>query len=172
MYQENIASQTASDAPANVAPPADQTPAPDDCRLIIDSRFGTLAIAPQSAVKFPAGLLGFGEFHNYALAELGDPRYPHLKVLQSLDDYNLSFLVLPLDPESGIIESDDISAACESLSIEVANVAFLLVVTVRKSPEGVVVSANLRAPLLIDTVSRTGVQYVLPNDRYPVRYRL
>ncbi len=47
-----------------------------------------------------------------------------------------------------------------------------MIVTVRKTSEGVAISANLRAPLMIDSISRTGAQYVIPNDRYPLRYAL
>jgi flagellar assembly factor FliW len=106
------------------------------------------------------------------LADLGDPRLPQFKVLQSLDDHGLSFLVLPLDPASGLIAQHDLAEACAALSIAERDVAILLVVTVHRTADGVLVSANLRAPLLIDTTSRIGVQHVLPNDSYPVRLAL
>ncbi len=170
MYQDNTQHQTGSGAAASAVPAAKR--APGDHRLIIESRFGTLAIAPENGVKFPEGLLGFGELHGYAVADLPDQRYPQLKVLQCLDDHQLSFLVLPLEPEAGIILRGDIAQACDALSIEVGDLAILLIVTVRKTSEGVTVSANLRAPLMIDSISRTGAQYVIPNDRYPVRYAL
>ncbi len=171
MYQQNTISRAAEDIALDVAPPEAAAPASDGQRLIIESRFGTLAVAAQNAVTFPRGLLGFGELHSYALADLDDPRFAQFKVLQSLEDAQLSFLVLPVDPASGLITPADLAAACETLSIAVEDVAILLVITVRKSQD-VGVTANLRAPLLIDTAGRTGVQYVLPGNRYPVRYRL
>ena len=141
-------------------------------RLIIESRFGTLAISPSSTLKFPSGLLGFAEFSSYALAVLDDPRFPQFKVLQSLDDHQLAFLVLPLDTEAGFIERADLDSACNTLSIDYGDLAIMLVVTARKTHDGPRVTANLRAPLMIDASSRIGMQYVLHNERYPVRFQL
>ena len=117
-------------------------------------------------------MLGFGEFHSYGLADLGDPRFPQFKVLQSLDDDQLAFLVLPLDPSTGFLDRADLDAACNTLSIAIDDLVVLLVITTRKTSEGPSVSANLRAPLLIDAVSRVGIQYVLRNERYPVRFQI
>jgi|GEM_PF-5099853 len=67
-------------------------------RLVIESRFGTLAVAAENALTFPRGLLGFEEYRAYALAELSERRYAQFRVLQCLDDHKLAFLVLPLIP--------------------------------------------------------------------------
>lgn len=143
-----------------------------DERLIIESRFGPLAISPNGRLRFPSGLLGFAEFSDYALAELGDERFPQFNVLQSLDDHQLAFLVLPLDAEAGFIERVDLDAACQTLAIGFTDLLIMLVVTARKTHEGPRVTANLRAPLMIDSASRIGMQYVLHNERYPVRFQL
>ncbi len=172
MYQEN----TAQPAPATTAPnaplPGHQASGSDDHRLVIESRFGALAISPENAVAFPNGLLGFPELRNFALADLDDARFPQLKVLQSLDDEKMSFLTLPLDPENGVIDKADLTKACENLKMSFSDLVVLLVVSVRRMNNDVVVSANLRAPLLIDTVNNFATQYVLSNDRYPVRLPL
>ena len=126
-------------APATAGLPAplvDATAAGDGERLIIESRFGPLAISSNSTLKFPSGLLGFAEFSNYALALLDDERFPQFKVLQSLDDHQLAFLVLPLDPEAGFIERGDLDAACNTLAIDYDNLAIMLVVTARKTHDG------------------------------------
>ncbi len=140
-------------------------------RLVIESRFGTLAIAAESAITFPKGLLGFETYRSYALAELPERRYAQFRVLQCLDDHKLAFLVLPLDPESGVVDRADLAAACTNLGIPVEDLGVLLIVTIRRDADGnPQVSANLRAPLLIDTARRVGAQYVFPSDNYPVRY--
>ena len=167
MYQTN-----ADQSSENPVPAIAEAPDSGDHRLVIESRFGTIAVAPGRAIEFPRGLLGFGEYHDYALADLADPRLPQFMVLQCLDDHELAFLVMPMDLDSGIIAQPDLDAACEATSIAAADLAVLLVVTVHRSDDGIVVSANLRAPLLIDTANRTGVQHVLPNDNYPVRFPL
>lgn len=144
----------------------------DNSRLIIDSRFGSLAISQNGILDFPRGLLGFGEFHSFGIADLSDPRYAQFKVLQCLEDHQLAFLVLPLDANTGFIDRADLETACESLTVKVDDVIILLVVTVRKVDAGASVTANLRAPLLIDSNTRIGNQYVMRNERYPVRFQI
>ena len=56
MYQTN-----AAEASENPVPAIAEAPDPGDHRLVIESRFGTIAVAPGSAIEFPRGLLGFGE---------------------------------------------------------------------------------------------------------------
>jgi len=61
--------------------------------------------------------------------------------------------------------------ACANLDIPIDDLGVLLIVTIRRDAEGnPQVSANLRAPLLIDTKRRLGAQYVFPSDSYPVRF--
>ncbi len=117
-------------------------------------------------------MLGFGDCHNFALAELGDARFPQFKVLQCLDDHDLAFLVLPIDPECGLIDAQDLGAARTTLDVDAGDFVVLLVVTVRKDAESPRISANLRAPLLIDAGNHTGVQYILPSERYSIRFPL
>ncbi len=166
--------ESAAPLPAESAAPAAGLAARDQRgpqRLVIESRFGTLAVAAENAIDFPKGLVGFEDFRAYALAELSDRRYAQFRVLQSLDDHKLAFLVLPLDPDAGVVDRRDLAAACETLGIAIADLAILLVVTIRRDGDGQAqVSANLRAPLLIDSARRLGWQYVFPNDSYPVRY--
>ena len=84
----------------------------------------------------------------------------------------LSFIVAPLNPESDIIDAADIDDASERLSIARADTAVLLFVATRKIGVESQISVNLRAPIIIDTKSQTGWQYVLNNSRYPVRHLL
>ena len=158
---EVVPDQTQADADAK-----------DDSRLIVDSRFGSLAISRNSILDFPHGLLGFGDFHSFGIADLSDPRYAQFKVLQCLEDHQLAFLVLPLDPNTGFIDRADLDIACDSLVVALDDLVILLVVTVRKAEQGASVTANLRAPLLIDGTTRIGNQYVLSSERYPVRFQI
>jgi flagellar assembly factor FliW len=148
-------------------------PAYDEAQtLVIESRFGTLTIRPQSTLLFPQGLLGFGDCRDFALAELPNGKQPQFKALQCLTDPSLSFLVAPLPSESPAIDRSDVEEACQSLSIAAEDLAIVLIVTVRRDDDGAHVSVNLRAPVLIDTRRRVARQYVLPNNKYEIRHKL
>ena len=172
MYSLSSPEAAAAEAAPDHADSDADAAAKDSSRLIIDSRFGSLAISRNSILDFPRGLLGFGEFHSFGIADLSDPRYSQFKVLQCLEDHQLAFLVLPLDPNTGFIDRADLDTACDTLMIKIDDVIILLVVTARKVEQGASVTANLRAPLLIDSITRIGNQYVMRDERYPVRFQI
>ena len=135
------------------------------------TRFGALARDPERIIMFPHGLLGFAGQHRYLLADIpgADTAF---KLLQSADDPELSFVVLPLDADDGPIAGADLVAARRALAMEDAALAVLAIVTLRTTAERVDFTVNLRAPLLVDTGRQLGYQHVLPNDAYPLRHPL
>lgn len=143
---------------------SDATTAP----MSITTRFGAVELDPERIVTFPTGPLGFADRCRFILADGPDPRGA-FKLLQCLDDPELGFLVLPLDPGAGPISSDDLHVACRTRGLDWAALAVLAIVTVRPEAEGVRFSVNLKAPLLIDTRRRSGYQHVLASDRYQIR---
>ena len=149
--------------PSPIATPAEPPP--------LVTRFGAITLDPARILAFPNGLLGFAGRHRYVLTEVpgADAAF---KLLQSIDDPDLSFVVLPLDANDGPIASTDLEAARAALGIEETVLAVLAVVTLRSGGGRVDFTVNLRAPLLVDTGRRLGYQHVLPNDAYPLRHPL
>ena len=135
---------------------------------MIQTRFGAVELDPERIVTFPAGPLGFADRCRFILVDAPDPR-SMLKLLQCLDDPELAFLVMPLEPDGGPVSADDLLAACQSRGLDWASLAVLGIVTARLEPEGTRFTVNLKAPLLIDTNRRAGCQHVLASDRYRIR---
>jgi len=140
--------------------------------MIVRSRFGPVVVRDEGRIVFPAGLLGFAGMTEYALAELPDERWRRFLLLQSLEQDNVSFLVQPLDPESGAIARSDLDEACLALGIPRGELVLLLITSVRRQGESAALSVNLRAPLFVHPEKHRGVQYVLPNNAYPIRCAL
>ncbi len=140
--------------------------------VVIETRFGEMSFERDDAIYLPRGLFGYADYHDFGVANLPDPKLEQFKLMQSLTEPSLSFIVAPLNMESDIIDAADIDAASEMLSIARADTAVLLIVATRKIGMETQVSANLRAPVIVDTKSQTGWQYVLNNSRYPVRHVL
>ncbi len=149
--------------------PAAPPPAPGVSSIA--TRFGTLALDPARLITLPGGLLGFADCQRFALAELPDSQGP-FKLLQSVDEPELAFLVLPVDPDADLIARKDLEHACQALRIDWPALAVLALVTVRPEAAGVHFSINLKAPLLIDTGRQTGRQHVFAGEAYPLRYDL
>jgi flagellar assembly factor FliW len=134
----------------------------------VETRFGAVELDPERIVTFSPGPLGFADRCRFILVDGPDPRGV-FRLLQCLDDPELAFLVLPLEPDAGPIADDDLRVACQSRGLDWASLAVLGIVTARVEPEGVRFTVNLKAPLLIDTRRRSGCQHVLASDRYRIR---
>lgn len=143
-----------------------------DGTVTIETRFGPMDFDRANSVTMPQGFLGFAEHKEFGLAGFDDPRFEQFKLMQSLTDPKLSFLLLPLDLLPDAIARKDLEEAFETLSIPAEDAGVLLVVNARKGEETVSLCVNLRAPVIIDTRRRTGRQHVLPDASYPIRHVL
>jgi len=137
---------------------------------VIDTRFGKITLQKNNAIAFPRGLLGMPNRFHFFLTDFPSTKLQRFKLLQSLDDYGLSFITLPINLQNDIIMAEDLTHACAELKIAPENLVTLLIVSVQRLPGKTVISANARAPLLIDTSMRLAAQYVFPTDRYQVQH--
>lgn len=124
-------------------------------------RFGTLHIEPSKIIEFPQGVSGFEASRRFTLFHPEDQE-PKYFILQSVDDPDVAFQIT--DPAhfgfSYEIELND----AESAQLKLADPGDVAVaVIVWRAPEdgaGAPLRANLKAPLLINTNERRGLQHV------------
>lgn len=137
---------------------------------VIDTRFGKVKINRKNPIVFPNGMLGLPDKFEYCLTEFSSEKLKRFKLLQSLDDFDLSFICLPLSVENSIIDKADILIGCKDLDIPENDVTLLLVVTVHRQSNGVKLSVNARAPIFISTLRRVATQYVFHNNKYEIQH--
>lgn len=140
----------------------------------INSRlFGEIDIAEDKIIFFEKGLIGFDQYKNYAIIYDSEKKDGgSIMWLQSMDEPELAFPVVDplnicpdynptvedewLEPIGGIHNPDD-----------------LYVLSVMTVPSDLTkVTANLKAPLIINTDTRRGCQIIVGNDEYQVRYNV
>jgi flagellar assembly factor FliW len=131
------------------------------------TRFGDLEIADDRVIYFPKGLLGFAEHKRYCLLEPAEDAC--FFWLQSVDDPSLAFVVT--DPSFFVSDysvpiREDQMVELKLPRLEDAQV-FVIVNKIDQSLTG-----NLQGPLVINTISRTGEQFVLAEKRWTTRHPL
>lgn len=137
---------------------------------VIETRFGKVALQKDKPIVFPRGLLGMPEKFHFFITDFPSKKLSRFKLLQSLDDYNLSFITLPIDLQNNIILAEDLSAASKEINIQVENLAALIIVSVHRTPASLSLSVNARAPLMVDSSMRIATQYVFPSEKYKVQH--
>lgn len=124
---------------------------------VVTSRFGTIQVAPERIFFFPRGLIGFEHLKRYARLDSKKGRV--IQWLQALEDPETAFLVseprtyLP-SFELKIGKSDASQALVEGVDPEKLETLTILHVDRAQN----LLHIHVQAPLLLDPVSRRGVQ--------------
>ncbi|GAW92905.1 flagellar assembly protein FliW [Calderihabitans maritimus] len=130
-------------------------------------RFGTLEVREEDMRFFPEGLLGFEELKEYALLPV--PNNPAFHWLQAAEEPSVAFLVA--DPFVFVpdYEVDLPEEVVGQLEIrDPKEVCVYAIVSVREG-EPLRVTANLLAPLVINTRNRQGKQVILSDSPYGIQ---
>ncbi|WP_082464335.1 flagellar assembly protein FliW [Dethiosulfatarculus sandiegensis] len=134
------------------------------------SRFGEIEVPQEQVIELPQGMIGFPNFHRYVMVQHrpGSPFY----WLQSLEQPSLAFAVvtpLVFDPKYEITLG---GAETKLLKVEdPQNIQVWVVVTIpHGKPDAI--TANLKAPLVINLGNRKGAQVILDNPKYSVRQKM
>ena len=124
----------------------------------------------EPLVRIPQGLIGFERYRRFVWDSPAEPRLARFRVLRSVEDANLVFLVLPLSDAPDAIGHSDLELACAEHGAVSAECDWFLVVTPRLAGDEIRVTANLRAPLVLERERGIGRQVVLANERLSIRY--
>ncbi|MBQ9419160.1 MAG: flagellar assembly protein FliW [Synergistaceae bacterium] len=130
-------------------------------------RFGEVSYSQEDVLFFPRGIPAFEDKHEWILAGNDDSA---IRWLQSLDNGELALPVTSPDAVqsdyNARIPEDELKLVG---SMNPADLALLIVVTIPESAPWDM-TANLRAPILINIKTRKAVQVIALNEEYPVRH--
>lgn len=123
--------------------------------------YGSVEVNPETVITFPAGLVGFENAKRYMLVHEevkgGLPSF----TLQSIDEPGLAFQIV--DPTAmgfnyELVLSDAENALLQTPEAE--DVAVMLIMFKQEGEKGGI-QPSIRAPLLINTRARVGIQKIM-----------
>ncbi|MBR0257647.1 MAG: flagellar assembly protein FliW [Synergistaceae bacterium] len=130
-------------------------------------RFGEVSYSQEEVLFFPRGIPAFETNHSWILVGNDDSA---VKWLQSLDDGELA---LPVTSPDAIQPDYNARIPDDELTLiggkNLTDLALLIVVSI---PEAAPwnMTANLRAPIVINIKTRKAVQVIALNEEYPIRH--
>ncbi|MBR0204871.1 MAG: flagellar assembly protein FliW [Synergistaceae bacterium] len=135
--------------------------------IIKTARFGEVSYNEEDVLFFPRGIPAFESNHKWILAGSDDSA---IKWLQNIEDGDLALPVTSPDavrPDyNARIPEDELKLVG---SVNPADLALLIVVSIpRSAPWNM--TANLRAPILVNLKTRKAVQVIALNEEYPIRH--
>jgi len=134
----------------------------------LQTRFGTMQVNEEEIIHFPVGILGFSEYHRYVIVEQEGSAF---SFLQSVDDPELSFVVIMPElvrADYSVHLSDEEVDLLQIESPEDGKVYGIVTI-----PENVAeMTVNLQAPVVINTKSLLGGQFVIHGDKYHTKHNV
>ena len=137
------------------------------------TRFGVVEVDDMSTIDIPSGVPGFTDMRRVALLGAGAmPGVPAVDEqnsmfwMQDLDDGARAFLCI--DPW---MTFPDYDVEIDEKALEIkddSNVCVLALVTVNRTEGQSTMSANLRAPIVIDLSTRRAHQLILSDKTWPL----
>jgi len=137
--------------------------------LLKTLRFGEIEIEEEQIITFPWGLPGFPEQKKFVPINLGQGN--SLFFLQAIDLPELTFIIADPFQLMANYVVDIPQEDLEALQIKTSEEAVVYVILTFRQ-DGQEITDNLVAPLVINTVTRTGRQVILHNSPYNSRFPL
>lgn len=135
--------------------------------IVKTSRFGEVECQEEHLFSFIEGPLGFPEAKNFVI--LNHPSNGIFKWLQSLDDPELAFVIVEPFAFFPSYEFDLEDSDIELLEItDPKKVLVYSILVIPPDPKKI--TANLKAPIVINGENRKGKQVILMDNRYMTKH--
>lgn len=130
------------------------------------SRFGVVTITSEDVIHFPEGLLGFNELRRFVI--LDDPSDEIFAWLQSCEEPGIAFPVLEPELFTSTYTISLTKHDLENLGLASREGARCFsVITIPQDPTQM--TANLKAPIVINVAKRMARQCVLQDNQLNIR---
>ncbi len=130
------------------------------------TRFGQVQITEEDVIHFPEGLLGFNQLRRFVL--LDDPTDEIFAWLQSCEDPSIAFPVLEPELFTSEYQVNLTRHDLQSLKLESSQGSRnFCIITIPDDPTQM--TANLKAPVVINVAQRLAAQVVLQDNHLAIR---
>lgn len=137
--------------------------------IIKTGRFGQLSVGDDETILIPQGILGFPEYRKFCLVDPGDETL--ILWLQSMENTDIAFPLL--EPKLFKPEYAARLSAAELRELKLENINQSAVFAILTIPEDVTrMTANLKAPLVINLKEQVAKQVVLQENEYNIKHEM
>lgn len=136
--------------------------------LINSKHFGEIEIEKEKILKFVDGIPGLNNLTEYVIIDNEDADI-QFKWLQSVEDEDVTFVILNpfiFKPDYDFVINDSIIT-----KLEIENEKDILVYSIVVVPEDITkMTANLAAPIIINSMNKKAKQVILEGDKYSIKH--
>ena len=133
------------------------------------TRFGELQVNNEDIITFSEGLLGFEKLSKFFVVDPGDSTL--ILWLQSIEDDSIAFPII----EPKIFKPDYVAKLlpADMNSVQIESVTEAKIYSILTIPSDITtMSANLKAPIVINNEKKVARQIVLQDNKLTVKYEM
>ena len=133
------------------------------------TRFGELTVNKEDVINFSEGLLGFENLNKFFVVDPGDSTL--ILWLQSIEDEKIAFPII----EPKIFKPDYIAKLlpADMNSVNLETISDAKIYSILTIPSNITeMSANLKAPVVINNTKKIAKQIVLQDNKLSVKYEM
>ena len=133
------------------------------------TRFGELEVKNEDIINFSEGLLGFENLTKFFVVDPGDSTL--ILWLQSTEDSSIAFPII----EPKIFKPDYVAKLlpADMSSVDLENISNAKIYSILTIPSDITtMSANLKAPVVINNQKNIAKQIVLQDNKLSVKYEM
>lgn len=134
------------------------------------TKFGEIEVSDDTIFMFVEPIIGYEHLSRYVLVEHNENSL--FKWLQSVDDENLAFPVTAPAFFDIDYQFEIPTEAAEKIKLTTVETLISLNIVSIPNANPRKSTINLLAPIIINAANREGMQIILSNSNYPVRYPL
>jgi len=138
--------------------------------LVKTKHFGEVELDENKIIYFENGIFGFEDCKSFTiLYNEQDGKRPDISWLQSIDEPALALPVISpfiIKPDYNPVIEDELIKHLENLNE--SNIVVLVSVTVPSDIKNI--SANLKAPFIINSELKKGAQVIAENSEYEIKH--
>ena len=140
--------------------------------LVKTKYFGEINLSEDKIITMERGMFGFEEYKKYTILDDSEKEgRPNVSWFQSVEEPGLAFSVINpmavMEDYNPIVEDELLKGLGE---ITEENIVVLLPLTVPQEVTNM--TANLKAPIIINADTRKGAQVVVENEEYEIKYKI
>ena len=140
--------------------------------LVKTKYFGEINLSEDKIITMERGMFGFEEYKKYTILYDSEKEgRPNVSWFQSVEEPSLAFSVINpmavMEDYNPIVEDELLKGLGE---ITEENIVVLLPLTVPQEVTNM--TANLKAPIIINADTRKGAQVVVEKEEYEIKYKI
>lgn len=138
--------------------------------ILKTKHFNKIEINEEDIISFNKGLPGFENHKRFVVLSKVNDDNP-FKWLQSVDDGNIAFVII--EPRSFIKDYEIAIEESVVNELQIENLEEVVIYSIVTIPEKVSeMTANLKAPIIINAKNNTGYQVILDDQKYSFRWNI